>query len=172
MNRQFVIKREEFMKIPLLIFGFLLAGFFFGALLEVDLKREALDLNFIDIFFNNASIGIMLVLLTSFISYPIILYNSFFLGLNIYFGIELFGVYKTFMTLIFHTPIEIVGWIICIIASKRMKDFYKTVLKKEINKENIKAVCMLLLTMIAVYFVADIVEYYAFEFLGGHKWLN
>ncbi|WP_339210759.1 hypothetical protein NSQ41_00555 [Aeribacillus sp. FSL K6-8210] len=66
------------MKIPLLIFGFLLAGFFFGALLEVDLKREALDLNFIDIFFNNASIGIMLVLLTSFISYPIILYNSFF----------------------------------------------------------------------------------------------
>ncbi|WP_162877037.1 hypothetical protein [Aeribacillus pallidus] len=94
------------MKIPLLIFGFLLAGFFFGALLEVDLKREALDLNFIDIFFNNASIGIMLVLLTSFISYPIILYNSFFLGLNIYFGIELFGVYKTFMTLIFHTPIE------------------------------------------------------------------
>lgn len=30
MNRQFVIKREEFMKIPLLIFGFLLAGFFFA----------------------------------------------------------------------------------------------------------------------------------------------
>ncbi|WP_342377895.1 stage II sporulation protein M [Bacillus thuringiensis] len=172
MNTQFIPKKKEVIKPFLFIFIFLVVGFFFGSLLQVNLEVESNKVSAMDILLNNALIGVVLVFLTSLVAYPIILFNSFFLGLNIYFGIEIFGVYKTFMTLIFHTPIEILGWILCIVASKRVKDFYTDMFRKNINQKSLRAIFILLITMVIVYIIAAIIEHYIFEYMGGYRWLH
>ncbi|MFH7818286.1 stage II sporulation protein M [Neobacillus thermocopriae] len=166
------IKITEIYKISLFLLLSIILGVFFGSLLDIDLSINRENINLIDIFLNNLIIGIVLVLFTSLVSYPIILFNGFFLGLNIFFAIQLFGAYKTFMTLIFHTPIEIFGWIVCIIASKRMFIFYKELFKKRVKVDLLLWVLKFVGGLILIYLVAAIIEYNVFKLLGGSKWLS
>ncbi|WP_028560528.1 stage II sporulation protein M [Paenibacillus pinihumi] len=172
MNLTYNIKRAEIYRISIFLLISLIMGILFGSLLDIELTIDKGNITTIDIFLNNLMIGLALVFLTSFVSYPIILFNGFFLGLNIFFAVQLFGSYKTFLTLIFHTPLEMFAWVICIIASKRMFIFYKDLLKKQFNLEALRYVFKFTGGLIVIYLVAAIIEYNAFHLLGGSKWLN
>lgn len=166
------IELKEIGRITLFLVVSMIIGALFGSILDIDLTINREDVSVISIFWNNLAIGIVLVLCTSLVSYPIILFNGFFLGLSIFFAVQLFGLYKTFLTLIFHTPLEIFGWIICIIASKKMFAFYKGLLKNQFNWDLARNICKLTGSLVVIYLVAAIIEYNAFQLLGGSEWLN
>lgn len=166
------IKMAEIYKISLFLLISVVMGVFFGSILDIDLTINREHISMTGIFWNNLSIGVILVLLTSLVSYPIILFNGFFLGLNIFFAIQLFGSYKTFLTLIFHTPLEIIGWILCIIASKRMFIFYRSLFKKQLNINVLLYILKFVTGLILIYLIAAIIEYNVFQLLGGSEWLS
>ncbi|MCK2003757.1 stage II sporulation protein M [[Brevibacterium] frigoritolerans] len=167
-----IIKSAEIYKISLYLLISIVMGVFFGSLLDIHLTINRETISMIDIFLNNLIIGIVLVLFTSLVSFPIILFNGFFLGVNIFFSIQLFGSYKTFLTLVFHTPLEIFGWILCIIASNRMFIFYRGLFKKRFNLDVLLYVFKSIGVLILIYLLAAIIEYNVFELLGGSEWLS
>ena len=138
----------------------------------MDLPINRDNISLVGIFINNLTIGVLLIFFTSLVSYPIILFNGFFLGLNIFFAVQLFGLEKTLLTLTFHTPLEIFGWILCVIASKRMLTFYKGILKKQFNQELLIYIFKFLGVIILIYLLAAIIEYNVFLLLGGSQWLH
>jgi Stage II sporulation protein M len=172
MESTYRIKSVEIYKISLFLLISIVIGVFFGSLLQLDLTVKNENIGMLGIFINNLIIGVVLVFLTSLVAYPIILFNGFFLGLNIFSAIQLFGTYKTFLTLVFHTPLEIFGWILCILASKRMFIFYKELLKRQYNFRSLLYIFKIIGLFIFIYLLAAIIEYYMFQILGGVKWLN
>lgn len=81
MNLTYNIKRAEIYRISIFLLISLIMGILFGSLLDIELTIDKGNITTIDIFLNNLMIGLALVFLTSFVSYPIILFNGFFLGL-------------------------------------------------------------------------------------------
>lgn len=166
------ISRTELRIVPIALLIAIVSGFFFGSLLDIDLARDPMNVNAFDIFLNNMTIGFVLIIFTHFVAYPIIMFNGFFLGLNVFFAHQMFGGYKTFMTLIFHTPLEVVAWIFCIFISKRVYVVYKDLLNRRFNKEALRYILRSVGWLAVIYLLAAIIEHQAFRLLGGSSWLS
>lgn len=156
MNKKLLRNKKLFDFILIIIF--ILIGYLFASILKSsNVKVEKVYFNFLDIFFHNVSMALIIIVLTKLVSYPAILFNSFFLGINIFFSFKIRGIANT-LFLLLHVPLEIYGWILTLSLSKKMFDFYSSIIYKKKYNINYKKLLLEICLFIIIFLIGAIVE--------------
>ncbi|SDC50155.1 Stage II sporulation protein M [Pelagirhabdus alkalitolerans] len=145
-----------------LIITTIILGYLFGGLLDLDnLAPHQSDISGSTIFFHNLTVSIAIIIFTSIIAYPVIIVNSFFLGLSLNIGIDIFGFLYVLNIMAYHVPIEILGWLLSLNIARKVLDLYKR--RKKIQ---LKQVLKQTLYLAGVYLIAAYIERITFILFG------
>ncbi|MBE3550627.1 MAG: stage II sporulation protein M [Brockia lithotrophica] len=155
-NKKFIL---YFCLDVVLILISILIGYIFGDFLNIkEVKNESVSLSFVSIFTHNLTLSIILILGTQILSYPVITFNSFFLGINLNFAIRIYGIRDTINLIIYHTPIEIFGWLLTLLISKKMLTLYKLIYNKKNFLNLLRGILLYLFILIIIYLISSIIE--------------
>lgn len=138
-----------------LLIGSIVAGYLFANLLRTDnIGPEQAAVSATSIFIHNLILSLVVIALTYVVAYPVILFNGFFLGLNLNFGIEIYGIKNTFYLMVYHTPLELSGWLLTLNISRKIVTLYK----KENPINQLKQIVIRIACLIVIYLVSALVE--------------
>lgn len=145
-----------------LILALIIFGVIFSQSLDLDDTPSYSRISWLDIFLNNTVISLAAAALTKYAAYPIIIFNSIFLGLSIGLHAQIEGILITFQLLSLHGLLEIFGWVVCLELSRKFLQWYRNMLRIRRVQSPPKSLLVFLLFMVAVYLAAAILEEVAF----------
>lgn len=90
----------------------LVAGAVTGGLFRWESGGSHPDLGAADIFVHNALLGVLIVLLSAYVAWPVVLFNSYFVGLVLHANVVTEGWAPTVMLTAVHVPIEMAAWLV------------------------------------------------------------
>ncbi|MFT0800076.1 stage II sporulation protein M [Bacillus swezeyi] len=103
---------------------FLAAGYVLASSFGLDVHVAASSsLSPLKIFANNIAVAILSVLGTCFLAYFIFFVNSLFLGMNIYFPLNVYSFSEMMRLLSFHAPVEVFCWLLTLQISVQFTKF-------------------------------------------------
>ncbi|MCD8917242.1 stage II sporulation protein M [Staphylococcus gallinarum] len=127
--------------------------------LSIDLPKNSPfieEKNVLTIFIHNMLIGLLLITLTDITAIPIIIINSFYLGIIIGSIMKSTNLEHLLFSTI-HIPFELIGWILILHFSRKFRFILFRLIKKE--RTNFKElVTKVLVYLFPIYLIAAVIE--------------
>ena len=115
-----------------------------------------------DILLHNGGLAVIMVALTTYVAFPVVLFNCFFLGMVLHASVATEGWAATLALTGVHVPLEMLAWLLTLWMAHRYTALALRWFTDRVRpgRQDLKALAPLALTTLVVYVIAATAEWF------------